>query len=158
MKTLKALLIILLVLQIFLGSWCFIALLPQSMLTALLFLFLAVLQTALTFVVIIHCNQQEDIWFEIERLRHAVRELQKSAEADKEITYFAVNHGDLAKSAWECIKCGTVNKEKTTYCIHCGAAYVTGVYPTDDASEKRKMSRWIKEDKKKSLFGKQPKL
>ena len=145
--------VVLLVLQVFVGSWCFIALLPQSLLTALLYLFFTILQSALTVVVILHCNELEGVWYEIERLRYAVRELQKSAETGEEIVYSAENPADLAKNTWECIKCGTVNKGGTTHCDHCGAAYLTDVYPTDDTTVKRKMSRWIKEDKKRSLFG-----
>ena len=153
MKTLRVLLVVLLVLQVLVGSWCFIALLPQSLLTALLYLLITILQVALTVVVILHCNELEGVWYEIERLRYAVRELQKSAEIDEGIVYSAENPADLAKNTWECIKCGTVNKGGTTHCSNCGAAYLTDVYPTDGVTVKRKMSRWIKEDKKRSLFG-----
>lgn len=151
MKTLKVLLIILLVLQAVAGGWMFISALSQSILYALIFLFITVLQIALTVAVILHCNDLENVWYEIERLRYAVREVQNTTMTDEEITYSAENPAELARNTWECIKCGTVNKADTTHCDHCGAAYDATVYPTDDPSVKRKMSRWVKENKKRSF-------
>ena len=152
MKASKVLLWILLVLQAIVGGILAIAILPQSLILSLVCLFIYVLQITLTGVVIYHCSELDDVWFEINRLRLAIRVLQKASDSDNEMVYLAENSGELAHNTWECVKCCTVNKEDTTNCSHCGAAYSADVYPTDDSSKKRKMSRWIKEDKKRSLF------
>ena len=153
MKTSKVLLWILLALQAITGGILTIATLPQSLVLSLIWLFVSVLQITLTGVVIYHCSELDDVWFEINRLRLAVRDLQKASETDDDTVYPVENPGELAKNTWECVKCRTVNKADTTNCSHCGAAYAADVYPTDDPLKKRKMSRWIKEDKKHRLFG-----
>ena len=148
MKTLKHLLVSLLALQIFIGSWLTLVALSQSVWLSLLCLLVVLLQTALTYAVIVNFNELEKVWLEIERLRRSIRELQKNVDTDDEIVYPAENTAELAKNTWECIKCGTVNKADITHCDHCGAAYLSTVYPTDDPSVKRKKSRWIKEKRK----------
>ncbi|MBQ5840930.1 MAG: zinc finger Ran-binding domain-containing family 2 protein [Clostridia bacterium] len=142
------LLVILLVMQVVVGSLSFIVLLGQSILIALLYLFLTVLQIALTAAVLSHHGQLEEHRYELERLRYAVRELQKGAETEMPSEYPAESPAELARNTWECVKCGTVNKAQTTRCTHCGAAYSASINPTDDPAIKREISRWIKDDKK----------
>ncbi|MBQ8684357.1 MAG: zinc finger Ran-binding domain-containing family 2 protein [Clostridia bacterium] len=154
----KILLIILLVLQILAGGISFITLLAQSFLLALLFLFLTVLQVTLTVAVIRHCEDLDDLRYELERLRGAVRELQKVAEQEAPESPVQVPvdaPAQVAQNTWVCVKCGTVNKADISRCAHCGAAYSVSVNPTDDPNVKRELSRWVKEGKKRSgLFGK----
>ena len=152
MKVLKVMLVVLLILQVLSSGIAIMALLPQSVLLAILFLFLAVLQITLTAAVIRHCGEIEDIWDEIFRLRGAVRGLQKTVETDAETVNAFETSREMAASTWECIKCCAVNKADTTHCSHCGAAYTASVNPTDDPTVKRKMSRWIKDGKKRGLF------
>ena len=157
MKVLKVLLVIFLILQVLGNGLVFFAFLPRSIFLALLFLFLAVLQITLTAAVIRHCGELEEIWDEIFRLRGAVRGLQKIVEPYEETAYPAVSSRELAQNTWECVKCAAVNKADTTRCSHCGAAYAAAVNPTDDPSVKRVLSRWVKEEKKRRLFGRKPK-
>lgn len=56
-------------------------------------------------------------------------------------------YGEPAKAIWECVKCGTVNKAKTTHCSNCKAPYSPFINPTDDSTKKKKRSRWIKDNK-----------
>ena len=147
------LLVILLVLQTLMGGFCFIVLLGQSVLLALLYLFLAVLQVALTVAVLSHHGQLEEHRYELERLRYAVRELQKVAETETPSEYPVESPTEMAQNTWECVKCGMVNKGETSRCTHCGAAYSASINPTDDPLQKRELSRWIKDDnKRRGLF------
>ena len=153
----KMLLSILLILQILAGAVSFMALLGQSVLLALLYLFLAVLQVTLTVAVICHIGELEDLRYELSRLRASVRELQKAAERDDPdapVQYPADSPAETAQNTWVCLKCGTVNKADIARCAHCGAAYSASVNPTDDPTVVRQRSRWIKEGKKRGgLFG-----
>ena len=154
MRVLKTLLFILLVVQVIAAGLLFFMLLPKSILLAILYSALAVLQIALTVAVIRHCDEIENLWYEIERLRGAVRQLQKSVELPEETAYSVDAPAETSQNVWECVKCATVNKADTTHCSHCGAAYAVSVNPTDDPTVKRKMSRWIKDGKKRrGLFG-----
>ncbi|MBQ4333212.1 MAG: zinc finger Ran-binding domain-containing family 2 protein [Clostridia bacterium] len=153
MKAMKVLLIILLILQILAGGFVFFAFLPSSIILALVWLAIAILQIVLTVAVIRHCDEIEDIWDEIYRLRGAVRQLQNVVEPPEEVVYPIEAPAETSQNVWECVKCTTVNKTDTTRCSHCGAAYVASVNPTDDPTVKRKMSRWIKEGKtRRGLF------
>ena len=156
MKVLKVFLVAFLILQTIVGGLCFFMLLPKSFLLAILYLAVAVLQIALTGAVIRHCGEVDDLWYEVYRLRGAVRQLQKAVELPEEAMYPIESPAESSRNVWECIKCGAVNKSDTTHCSHCGAAYDASVNPTDDPTVKRKVSRWVKDGKKRhGLFSRE---
>lgn len=149
MRIMKALLIVLLVLQMLVCVFVFFAFLPSSIVLALLYLAIAALQCILTVAVIRHCVEIEDIWDEIYRLRGAVRQLQNVVEPPEDVVYPIELPTETSQNVWECVKCATVNKAETTHCAHCGSAYAVSVNPTDDPTKKRVMSRWVKDNKKR---------
>lgn len=114
-------------------------------------LFAALFGTALNVlslipIIAIICNMKdiEDIQYDMSKMRYTMRKIEDSLARDRDSTEESELVVGASVGVWECVKCGTVNKEGTNRCDNCKAAYSPEYNPTDDPSKKKKVSRWIK--------------
>ena len=142
----KKCLYILLALQILGCGVCFIALLPQSVILAIVFICVNSLTIVLTYAVINNVNNIEDLWAEINRQRLEIKKLTNKLEFEETgvLKTPVASDNEAANGVWKCVKCETVNKQGTTHCSNCKAEYSSAVNPTDNPYKKKRYSRWIK--------------
>ena len=140
-----------LIINILAVSYGFFTLLGASVLYALLFLGLGILSLVPTIALISCLDGVEKLEEENAMLSYRLKKLENEIlqpDTVTETSYPELKHGDTSRAVWECIKCGTVNKEGTSHCSNCKAEYSPFINPTDDPTKKKKLSRWIKEKKK----------
>lgn len=134
----KKLLYILLVIEIILAAVAFFMLLYTSVFAAILLGSLNLL-TLVPIIAIIHnMNSIDDLSYDMSKIRYKVKALEDIInkdlpEGEKPTETFVGG----AMGNWECIKCGTVNKEGTNRCENCKAAYSPEYDPTDDVKEEK---------------------
>ncbi len=142
---------ILLLINILTLTYAFFAVLGSSVLYAIIILLLGILELV-PIVALISClDGVEKLKEENAMLSYRLKKLENEIlqpDTVSETAYPELIHGDTARAVWECVKCGTVNKEGTSHCSNCKAEYSPFINPTDDPNKKPKLSRWIKEKKK----------
>lgn len=142
----KKCLFILLIVNILSIAFGFFTILGVSVIYAIIFLSIGILQLVPIIAIISCLDNIEDLQYQNSKLFSKLKKLEEEMfgkqNSDEYIT--AVAKGDVAKATWECIKCGTVNKPNTSYCSNCKAPYSPFINPTDNPNAKKKISRWIK--------------
>ncbi len=131
----------------------FFAIITNSLLLAILIIPFGILGLMPLIALILCMENIEELKADISYLSYRNKKLEDLLNADNTDSAVSkpptANCGDAAIATWQCVKCQTVNKGGTTYCSNCKAEYSPFINPTDDPNEKKKMSRWIKEKKKK---------
>ena len=145
----KKLLYIILTIDIIASAIGFFALLLSSVITAFLVLPLILLSLVPLLAIISNLEKIEKLQEEVAILKYQQKQLQEQPHTlqntvPEDNTPPAVNRKETARGAWECVKCGTVNKEGTTHCSNCKADYSPWTNPTVSPMEKKKVSRWVK--------------
>lgn len=143
----RKLLYILLGIKILAMVVCFFMFLSSSVLYAVIFAMLGILDL-IPIIAIIFCldnieslqDAHSSLFYKVKRIDDAINgtSVTENAEAP------AVKYQETAKAVWECVKCGTVNKAETTHCANCKAEYSPIINPTDNPKLKKKISRWVK--------------
>lgn len=146
----KKLLVLILVLQISGALLTFFSQIGTQPALAVINGLLALLPAVITVAVLVCLDRTELLSGEISELRYMLKKLgdRENPRGDYSSNPSA-EYKETALGTWECVKCGTVNKEGTSFCSNCKAEYSPWVNPTKSPYEKKKVSRWIKEDKKK---------
>ena len=141
----RKLLIILLVINAMALAIGFFMMLANSILYSIIFLAIGMLEL-IPIIAIISClDDIEDLQYENNYLRTKIKKIEDSINGDVKEEEITVAHNPTAaKAAWECIKCGTVNKVETAECSNCNAPYSPFLNPTDDPKRKKKISRFVK--------------
>lgn len=144
----RKLLIVLLVINIITLGLGFFMILSNSLLYALIILGLGILEL-IPIIALISCiDNIEDLQYDNKYLHEKIRKLEDMINGEtvsKEENHIHTNDGEyIASGVWECVKCGTVNKAKTTKCSNCNASYSPLLNPTDNPFIKRKKSRFVK--------------
>ena len=145
----KKLLYIILAIDIIASAIGFFALLLSSVVLALITLPLMLLSFVPLIAIINNFEKIEKLEEEVAILKYQQKQAQTQTAAPEnfpaeENTPPAVNRKETARGAWECVKCGTVNKEGTTHCSNCKADYSPWTNPTASPLAKKKVSRWVK--------------
>ena len=144
----RKLLIVLLVINIIALCFGFFMILANSLLYAIIFLGLGILEL-IPIIALISClDNIEDLQYDNKYLHEKIRKLEDAINGNNlsensEFTY-TNNSEHIASGVWECIKCGTVNKANTSKCSNCNAPYSPSLNPTDKPYTKRKISRFVK--------------
>lgn len=142
----KKCLYILLGLQILSAIAEFFMLLSHSVILAVLLTAVSTLSIVLTLAVINNIDSIEELQYSFNKLCGELKKLKDASQSDEEPqkTVPVADNSEAARGVWECVKCGTVNKQGTTHCINCKAAYSPWTNPTDSPYKKKKLSRWVK--------------
>ena len=146
-KSLYTLLIINIVTLVF----GFIFSLFTAPLYSLLYLLLGPLELVPLFAIINNLESIESLNYEIYELKSRLRKIEdgnSQPTAENQTNVQGIEVRETARGSWECVKCGTVNKEGTDTCENCKAPYSPFINPTSNPYEKKKVSRWIKDKKK----------
>ena len=126
----------------------FFMLLSTSVVYAVILVAVGLLGLVPIIVLINHVESIENLKIDFARLQSEVKRLKDSLsdnlEKTNENSISVLSNNETSKYVWECVKCGTVNKEATNHCSNCGAEYSSYVNPTDNPYKKRKLSRWVK--------------
>ena len=123
----------------------FFILLYSSLFAALFGTAINLLSIVPIIAIICNINDIEDIQYDMSKMRYTMRKIEDSLEsANEHNEKISEPVAGASVGVWECVKCGTVNKEGTNRCENCKAAYSPEHNPTDTPSKKKKVSRWIK--------------
>ena len=126
----------------------FFILLFKSFILALVFIPSFILGIVPILAIIRNFEEVEDLHYELYLIKSEIKKLKDQDKKDYEDNSSPIpsaEYKETAKGAWECVKCGTINKENTSCCSNCKAAYSAFINPTVNPYEKKKTSRWIKE-------------
>ena len=148
MKKLLYTLLIINIVTIVIG---FIATLFISILYSLIFIFFALLELVPLIAIINNIDSIENLYSEIYELKHRLKiyeDNNNEAKPKSNNTIQVVENRQAARGAWECVKCGTINKAGSDTCQNCKALYSPTINPTANPYEKKQVSRWIKDKKK----------
>lgn len=140
----KKFLYALLVVKILSSTLVFLYLLSSSIIVSIVYGFLSVLEIALVVAVIINTDRIEDLWYNVNRVRSDIKKLYDNIHIEDNNVVLSVDICETARGAWDCVKCGTVNKKNSSVCEHCGASYSSFINPTVNEYQKKKVSKWIK--------------
>ena len=141
----KKLLYILLAIDIITLVIAFFMILGTSMLYAIIFALLGVLQIVPIVAIISNMDKIENLEDEVTYLYSKLKRFEETNTELPDSTSSPVTHNpDTARATWECVKCGTVNKANTDHCDNCKAPYSPYINPTSDPYAKKKVSRWVK--------------
>ena len=142
----KKCLYILLILQVLICAVSFIMLLPKSLILAIIFICINSLTIVLTYAVINNMSNIEDLWAESTRQRLEIKKITNKLDFEETgiVKSPTMDDTEISNGVWECVKCGTINKQGTKSCSNCKANYSSIINPTDDPYKKKKVSRWIK--------------
>ncbi len=117
--------------------------LNSSFILALVSFLAALVGVIIPLAVIKNLDNIEEMQTELFRLRHHITQIENvlegKAEQEGEPLSF---EEEFAGGTWQCVKCGSVNKEGTSHCSNCKAAYDSYVNPTSDPNKKKKLNRW----------------
>ncbi len=147
----KKILYIMLIVDILSTAIGFIALLPYSILLAILFLVLGIIGLV-PLLALIRCLEDiEDLYGEINYLYGKVRKLEdRAGEPEKdEHNDVTARYEHTSKMTWKCVKCGTVNKAGSNHCENCNCEFSPDINPTYENNPKA-VSRWVKPKKNKN--------
>ena len=141
----KKLLYLILAIDIITLIIAFFALLGNSFFYAVIFGILGVLEL-IPIIALISCmdnieNLQDDVTYLYNKFK---RYEDDNGNIPESTSSPVTNNPDTAIAAWECVKCGTVNKANTNHCSNCKAPYSPFINPTDNPYAKKKISRWVK--------------
>ncbi len=143
----KKLLYTILVIEILATVFNFFVNLEASFILAFINLLLNILSMVPIIAIIANIDSIERLKEDLNRIRYNIKTLtdeinppKKAEEKDVRVK----RNVQTARGAWECVKCGTVNKEGTSSCANCKAEYSVWDNPTDSPYKTKKMSRWIK--------------
>jgi len=129
----------------------FILALFTSPIYSILLLMLGLLELVPLLAIINNLENIENLNYEIYELKSRLKKFEdennETLNETKESTP-DIERKEVARGTWECVKCGTVNKEGTDTCNNCKAPYSPFINPTSNPYEKKKVSRWIKEKDK----------
>ncbi len=129
----------------------FIALLFSKLIFAIIFLPLGLLELVPLLAIINNLESVENLNYEIYELKSRLKkieEINNETTAETNTSTPDIERKEVARGTWECVKCGTINKEGTDTCQNCKALYSPWINPTSSPYEKKKISRWIKDKKK----------
>lgn len=145
----KKLLYVILIIDIIASIIGFFALLLSSFIVAIIALPFIILGFVPLFAIISNLEKIEKLEEDLAILKYQQINTQAQMSAPEnfpaeENTAPAVDRKETARGAWECVKCGTVNKQGTTHCSNCKADYSPWTNPTTSPSTKKKVSRWVK--------------
>lgn len=99
------------------------------------------LEIALVVAVIINTDKIEDLWYSMSRVRYDIKKIYDSMEnVEVDKTSPSIDLRETARGAWDCIKCGTVNKAGSSVCGNCGAEYSSLTNPTADTNQKKDLA------------------
>ena len=129
----------------------FIAALFISIIYSLIFLVFALLELVPLIAIISNMDRIENLYYELYELKHRLKKYEDGNNETPPENYNSiqgVENRQKAKGAWECVKCGTVNKAGTDTCQNCKALYSPTINPTANPYEKIQVSRWIKDKKR----------
>ena len=133
------------VLQVVSSITSFIALLSVSLVYALIVILVSLIGVAIPIAILKNMESAENLESEIFYLRSRVNALEKAMSASgqqSESGAPAEEYNEVSLGNWKCIKCGTINKQGTSRCERCKAAYSHEFNPTDDPGKKKKLNRW----------------
>ena len=117
--------------------------LSSSFILALVSFLISLVGIIIPLAVIKNLDNIDEMQTELFRLRHHITQIEKVLEGKAEDEGEPISfEEEFAGGTWECVKCGTVNKEGTAYCSNCKAAYDSYVNPTADPKKKKKLNRW----------------
>lgn len=143
----RKLLYILLGVKILAVAICFFMLISSSILYAVIFASLEILELIPIIAIIFCLDNIESLQDAYNSLFYKVKHMDDDINGTirkETVEAPSVTHQETARAVWECVKCGTVNKAETTHCANCKAEYSPIINPTDNPSVKKKISRWIK--------------
>jgi len=140
---------VILILQIIGSIAEFFILLSQSFVLSILLTPISILGIVPTIAIIRNIDAIEELRYDLNKIRYDIKNPDMFSDNDlpKENTVPSAQHKETARGTWECVKCGTVNKEGTSACYNCKAEYSSFLNPTASPYETKKVSRWIKEKK-----------
>jgi len=140
----KKLLYAYLSLQVFAAVINLLSTLQISAILAVIIFIISLIGVILPIAIIKNLDNIEEIQSEIFRLRQNLRQMERALNGEdiEDQTVVASTNAEVAGGVWKCIKCGSINKEGTSYCANCKAAYCFENNPTDDPNKKKKLNRW----------------
>lgn len=141
----KKLLYVVIVLQIAAAIVNFMAYLSNSIVHAIVLTAVSLISVVIPIAILRNMESCENLDSQVFYLRSRINALEKAIngkgkDADEETP--TQRDGDVSFGSWKCIKCGTVNKEGSTRCEGCKAAYSLELNPTQDPNKKKKLNRW----------------
>ncbi len=142
----KKTLYILLALDILGVAVLFFATLSSSVIYSFVALALGILQIVPIVAIISNMDNIERLFDEVRRNKYEIKKINDKSlitETTEDNTQKQI-YTEKSNGTWECIKCGTVNKEGSEKCQNCNALYSSLVNPTSSPYAKKKLSRWIK--------------
>jgi hypothetical protein len=122
----------------------FIALVQHSLFYAIVITAITAIQIAPTVAIMRNMREIDELFNEVNTLRYKTRELDHSLSALSPEEDGGSKPSAPSFGAWECVKCGSVNKSGTSKCENCGAKYSFVQNPTTNDKDKPKVSRWVK--------------
>lgn len=131
-----------LVLQIVAAILNFIALMSSSVFYAIVLTPISLLGVVIPIAILKNMENSENLNSEVFYLRSRINALEKAIKGKDEDEAPTEREGDVSFGNWKCVKCGTVNKQGTTRCEGCKAAYSLELNPTQDPNKKKKLNRW----------------
>lgn len=130
----KKCLYILLIIDILAIAVGFITMLTASVIYAIIFLALSILQLV-PIIAIIYCLESiEDHNYKISQLYLKLHRLEETKTNDN--TPPVAEVGDKSDLPWKCVKCETVNKSGATNCSNCGAKFLPEINPVFEPTPK----------------------
>ncbi len=148
----KKLLYILLTIDIISLAIGFFASLSVSLIFSVIILLLGILNLVPIIAIISNIDNIENLYDELNSMKYKLKALSddnKPIDSENK-SLPTVGQKEKARGAWECVKCGTINKEGTDTCQNCKALYSPIINPTTNPFEKKNVSRWVKEKKDKN--------
>ena len=147
MRKLLNILLILNIIGLIIG---FIISLFSSPLLALLIFPLGILDLVPIIAIINNMDSIDTLNDELYRIKYKLKTIEdRDKQSSEDIPQASIpEYRETANGNWECVKCGTINKQGTDACQNCKALYSAFINPTTNPYEKVKVSRWIKDKKK----------
>lgn len=130
----KKCLYILFVIDVLAIACGFITMLTSSVIYAIIFLALGILQLVPIIAIIFCLDNIEDHNYKISRLYLKLHRIEETKENDN--TPPVAEIGDKSDLPWKCIKCDTVNKAGATNCSNCGAKFLPEINPVFEPTPK----------------------
>lgn len=124
----------------------FFVALSYSFIFALVICALGILDLVPIIAIISNMDSIEELKDELYRIKYRLKDIEDENKSKIEDTdhHQMPEYREKARGNWECVKCGTINKQGTVACQNCKAAYSSFINPTTNPYEKVKVSRWIK--------------
>ena len=143
----KKLLYIILVIEVLATAFNFFVNLDVSANFAFINLVLNILSIVPIIAIIANIDSIERLREKLNCVRYNIKALADEKNPPKKAEQSAPpirKNIQTARGTWECLKCGTINKEGTSSCSNCKADYSVWDNPTDSPSNKKILSCWVK--------------